>query len=518
MIARWLGRVGGWRLSYEISLTALVTVAATTLAAVGDQYPAAPWLVGLSTPVVMVLRLTHPIIAYVAAALIGLGTGGQSEVLLVVLSASLAYRVARWWQVAAALAVAWAGYVAALRWSEPLSVEWVILFSGLFAMVAVVPAGVARLVRRRRVLLATMHRRNQHLHDQQSEIARQAQARERTRIARDLHDSLGHKLTLISLYSGMLRPGEGAPRPAGDADPDETAALVRQTSSAAMAELRQILGILGQDDTQSSVRPLTGLDELADQARATGAEVTVERDGEPRPLAALTEHAAYRVIQEGLTNALRHARGSRITLQLRYDDDALVARVTNTAGQRATHPTTGQGLLGLTERVRVAGGMLYAGPAPDGGFRLAATLPYLREEAPAPAVEQPQRPETGADFAVEMDRHRRRSRLLVAVTTVAIAGSLTLCLAGVFIYADYAEVDQDTYDAVRIGQPEHEVRALLPDTENAATDVEGGRPVPGAVCVDYQAPLFDQLSTASGELFRRFCFRDGVLVDKQSFE
>ncbi|GAA2686967.1 sensor histidine kinase [Actinoplanes palleronii] len=514
--ARWrevIGRAGAWRLTYEICLTVLVTVVVTVTAVAADRFPLAPWLVGLSTPVIMVLRLTYPLVAYVAAALVGLATGGQHDVLLVVLSASLAYRVARWWQVAAALLAAWLCYLGAVLGEQSLDLAWGVVFTGWFAVLAVLPAGVARVVRRRRVLLGAMHRRNLQLHREQAEVARQAQARERTRIARDLHDSLGHKLTLISLYAGMLRP-------AGDDERAETAELVRQTASGAMTELRQILGLLGQDDTQSSVRPLIGLDEVAGQARATGAQVSVERDGEPRPLAALTEHAAYRVIQEGLTNALRHAQGSRIVLLLRYDEDALVAGVTNTAGHRTTHPTSGQGLLGLAERVRVAGGMLYTGATPDGGFRLAATLPYLSENPAPPVADQRRLPDVaaGADFATVMDRDRRRSRFALIATTLSIAGSLVLCAAGVWVTTTFVEVDRKVYDAARVGQPEREVRALLPDPDAGVTDADGGRSVPGATCVDYQASLLDQLATDTGNLYYRFCFRDGVLVDKQSFD
>ncbi|MER5458608.1 histidine kinase [Micromonospora sp. NPDC002389] len=517
-VARWRERAGlsgVWRWVYEISLVLLVTVAATFPAATADWYPLMPWLVGATTPILMVLRLTNPLPAYVAAALVGLGTGGQSSLLLVVLSASLGYRVARWWQVAAGLSLAWACYVGSIAWTDPLDVELVVVYSALFVLCAALPAGVARLVRRRRVLLAAMHHRNVQLHSQQSEVARQAQTRERARIARDLHDSLGHKLTLISLYAGMLRTADDDGR-------SEAADLVRQTSSAAMTELRQILGILGQDDSQSAVRPLTGLDELAAQARASGAEVEIVRAGEPRPLAALTEHAAYRVIQEGLTNALRHAQGGAIVLSLRYEPDALVAGVTNTVGQRVVRATSGQGLLGLTERVRVAGGMLYHGSTPDGGFRLAATLPYPGDERAVPTAEHrpPPAAEPEADFAALMDRDRRRSRLVLAATALSVAGCLVLCAAGVWLMMALVIVDRDTYDAVRVGQPEAEVRERLPDPDAAVTGAVGGRDVPGAVCLDYQASILDRHDTDVdlGQTLYRFCFRDGVLVDKQTFQ
>ncbi|MFC4068926.1 sensor histidine kinase [Actinoplanes subglobosus] len=510
MISGWRERIAGagtWRLVYEVCLVALVTAGATVPAAAASWYPLAPWVVGLTTPVVMLLRLVDPLAAYLAAAVIGLGTGGPSTVLLVVLSASLAYRAARFWQVLTGLGVGWICFVASLYWEEPLTVKWLVLLSALFALLACAPAGVARFVRRRRTLLAAMHRRNVQLHSRQGEIARQAQVRERTRIARDLHDSLGHKLTLISLYAAMMRDG--------DNDREKTADLVRQASSAAMTELRQILGLLGQDDTQPEVRPLTGLDELADRARASGARVEVVREGEPRPLAALTEHAAYRVIQEGLTNALRHAHGGAIVLLLRYEPDALIARVTNTAGQRVVGATSGQGLLGLAERVRVAGGVLYHGPAPDGGFRLAATLAYPQGEPAVPAVE-PVPP--GPDFATLVDRDRRRSRLILATTALSIAGFLLLCGAGVWLTAALVAVDRETFDAIRTGDTEKSVRERLPDAEAATTGVPGGRAVPGATCVDYQASLLDQLGAETGEMIYRFCFRDGVLVDKQAIE
>jgi signal transduction histidine kinase len=491
-----LTAAGGWRVAYEVVLTLLVTAGALVPAVTAEVHPLAPWLVGLTTPVLVLLRLRFPLPAYAAAALVGLCTGGPSSVLLVVLSASLAYRAARWWEVAAGLAVGWAGLVGAIWWWEerPDAVTLVLL-SAFFALLAVVPAGVARLVRRRRVLLAAMHRRNVQLHDAQGEVARQARARERTRIARDLHDSLGHKLTLISLYAGMRT--------------DENGTLLRETSSAAMTELRQILGLLGEDvdDAPSLAR----LDELVQHARASGARVELVREGPARSLSPLIEHAAYRVVQEGLTNALRHAAGGEIVLSLRYEPDALIAGVTNTAGQRVVRHTSGQGLLGLAERVRVANGMLYHGATPDGGFRLAATLPYSSDGAPvSPPV---------PDFAELVDRDRRRGRLMLVATTLGVGGVLVLCCAALWLSGAVVTVNRATYDSVRAGMPEQQVRDRLPDPQAATTGAVGGRDVPGATCVDYQASLLDQLrEDTETDLLYRFCFRDGALVDKQEFE
>ncbi|WP_051798863.1 sensor histidine kinase [Catenuloplanes japonicus] len=488
-----LRAAGGVRVGYEAALTLLVTAGALLPAVMAGLHPLAPWLVGLGTPVLVLLRGRFPLPVYVALGLLGLATGGASTVTLVALSASLAYRSARLWQVAAGLGAGWACFAGAVAlWEGGLDPTTLVLASALFALLAVIPAGVARAVRRRRVLLAAMHRRNEQLHSQQGEVARQARARERTRIARDLHDSLGHKLTLISLYAGMRT--------------DEHGELLRETSSAAMTELRQILGLLGQDDTQGDAPSLDRLDDLAENARASGARVILRREGTPRPLSPLIEHAAYRVAQEGVTNALRHAHGGEIMLSLRYEPDALITGVTNTAGQRVIRHSSGQGLLGLAERVRVAGGMLYHGPTPDGGFRLAATLPYTAEPVAAPVP----------DFAELVERDQRRSRVTMAATALGIVGVLTLCCAGLWLVGAVVTVDRATYDAVTVGTPEQQVRDRLPDPEAAETGTVGGRDVPGATCVDYRASVLEQVGQDT-ELLYRFCFRDGMLVDKQEF-
>ena len=494
-----LRSAGGWWIAYQAGLTVLVTAAVSIAALTAPVHPLAPWLEGLAAPVLVLLRQRHPLPVYLAAAVIGLCTGGPSTVLLVVLSASLAYHAAHGWQVTAGVAAAWAAFTGAVWWWEGLSgPAELVAVSALFALFAIIPAGVARVVRRRRVLLTAMHRRNVQLHAQQGEVARAARARERTRIARDLHDSLGHKLTLISLYAGLHRTAD-----------ERTTELLRETSAAAMTELRQILGLLGQDDDQPAIRTLDGLDELVRGARASGARVEVSREGTARALSPLTEHAAYRVIQEGVTNALRHAQGGEIVVSLRYEPDALVAGVTNTPGRRVARQTSGQGLLGLAERVRVAHGMLYHGGTPDGGFRLAATLPY---PDPVSSPEPPPEIPAGPDFADLVEHDRRRSRLTTAVTALGIAGVLALCCAGTWLTTAFVVVDRDTFDQARLGQPEADLRERLPDAEVAVTGATGGRAVPGAVCADYQASVLED-----PDLVYRFCFRDGTLVDKQEF-
>ncbi|GLY05072.1 histidine kinase [Actinoplanes sp. NBRC 101535] len=498
-----LRAAGGWRLAYETVLVLAVTGQSLISVIVVPVHALAPWLIGVMTPAAVLSRRRLPLPAYAAAALTGLVTGGQGWVSLLVMSASLAYQAARWWQVAAGLALGAACFAGgSWWWEERPDLLSLILLTAAFTLVAVIPAGVARVVRRRRVLMSAMHRRNLQLHSQQGEVARQARARERTRIARDLHDSLGHKLTLISLYASM---------------PEQDPAMLRETSAAAMTELRQILGLLGQDE-QATAPSLDRLDDLADQARASGTPVEILREGTARPLSPLIEHAAYRVIQEGLTNALRHAHGSRVVLSLRYEPDAVIAGVTNTAGRPVVRHTSGQGLLGLTERIRVAHGVLYHGPTPDGGFRLAATLPYANGGT-GPAAVPPPVPD-GPDFADLVARDRRRSRFVLITATVGAAGVLTVCCAGLWASTRFASVDRELYDTIGVGRPEPEVRDLLPDPDTAIIGATGGREVPGATCVDYEGSILEQLEeeteTGTTRVYR-FCFRNGALVDKQEF-
>jgi hypothetical protein len=127
-------------------------------------------------------------------------------------------------------------------------------------------------------------------------------------------------------------------------------------------------------------------------------------------------------------------------------------------------------------------------------------------------------PAAEADFAHLVQRDRRRSRLVLVATTLAVGGLLALCGAGVWISTTFVTVDRDTYDAVRIGRPEAEIRSLLPDEDAGVVDGTGGRPLPDATCVDYQASLIEQLGTDSDrKLIYRFCYRYGRLVDKQAF-
>jgi len=198
---------------------------------------------------------------------------------------------------------------------------------------------------------------------------------QRLRIAQDLHDSLGHYLSLISVQSGVaLSLNQQLPNQAQDA-----LAAVKQASKEALAELRSVLAILRQDGEPAPRSPAATLSKLGDlvsHASAAGLQVQTETRGSPRPLPFGIDVTAYRVVQEALTNVRRHAGAATATVALDYGDAALTIQVDDD-GRGPAGPAShgGQGIAGMRQRVAALGGDFQAGPRPGGGFRVRARLP-----------------------------------------------------------------------------------------------------------------------------------------------
>jgi signal transduction histidine kinase len=529
-VARWWNTAraaGRWRLAYEGSL-ALGVAAVTTVASLasGNTAPTLAAGFALSTLVLVPLRLRYPAGALVAAAAIGAIANTQTTLLLFVLSVSAGYRMSSFPRAALAFAGVLLSQLGRWWWADLWYWPFALLGTSSFLMVDLLPAVVAQMVSQRRQLLAGMHERNAYLRDQQAVVAERARARERDRIARELHDSLGNRLTLITLYAGALGTA-----PAGQRE--ETVDLLRATSATAMAELRQILGILHQSDRSEDADAnlsLDGLDQLVDAARSTGTRVTLRSEGTSGQLPSIVEHAAYRTAQEGVTNALRHARGAAVRITMRYEPDAVVVEVVNGPGAPHDTPTTGQGLIGLAERVRLAGGVLYHGWEPDAGFRLAATLPLAvrppephpaepagaRTPARAPTPDPTPTPATD-DVSHHLHRSAQRSRAwLLALSAGIVALVCGLCAGTVGLVVHHQTVSPATFDALRVGQDEDLVRTQLPERSAAVSAATGGSSPPtGASCVDYYAATPDLLRL--GHRVYRFCFRDGTLLTKEAF-
>ena len=209
-------------------------------------------------------------------------------------------------------------------------------------------------------------------HSRQEELRRRA-GEERMRIARDLHDVVAHNISVINVQANTaLHLMDRQPERAREA-----LTAIHEVSRQALGELRTVLGVLRADGADVPLVPSPGLDRLgalAAHTRTAGIAVRVEREGVPRPVSAGVDAAAYRIVQEALTNTVRHSGGHTATVRLRYDPDALTIEVDDD-GRVVLLPRPGNGVAGMTERARALGGTLDVGPRPGGGFRVLARLP-----------------------------------------------------------------------------------------------------------------------------------------------
>jgi signal transduction histidine kinase len=212
--------------------------------------------------------------------------------------------------------------------------------------------------------------------------ARRRADEERLRIARELHDVLAHNISLINVQSGVaLHLIDEQPEQARSA-----LAAINEASADALDEVRSVLGVLRGEHEQPPREPSAGLerlDELVSRAGAAGVRVSLEVHGDRRPLPASVELAAFRIVQESLTNVVRHSGASAATVQLSYGDRELTVEVADNGDGAGSKPDagSGSGLIGMRERAAALGGELDAGPARTGGFRVHARLP-LASAAP----------------------------------------------------------------------------------------------------------------------------------------
>jgi signal transduction histidine kinase len=204
--------------------------------------------------------------------------------------------------------------------------------------------------------------------------ARIAVAEERARIARELHDVVAHAVSVMVLQVGAVR--HKLP-PALEEDKDALG-RVEQAGRTALAEMRRLLGAMRRDGDDLELAPHPGVDRLGslveDVSRA-GLPVRLHVDGDPFPLPRSIDLSAYRIVQEGVTNALKHARASHVDVIFHYRPDEVQIEVRDDGDGRATSDGLGHGLVGIRERVKIYGGEMTAGSAPEGGFVLGARLP-----------------------------------------------------------------------------------------------------------------------------------------------
>jgi signal transduction histidine kinase len=247
-----------------------------------------------------------------------------------------------------------------------------------FGIVVFAPFVVGRLIRARRQREQLLEERAVVLEREREERARAAVADERVRIARELHDVVAHAISVIVLQA---RGG----RKQLDADPRQAShALdaIEETATVALTEMRRLLGLLRESDEELALAPqptLARVEELVRQVREAGLPVELSVEGEPAALPPGVDLSAYRIVQEALTNVLKHAAPCTARVRVRYGDDELDLEISDDGEGAVNGKGTGHGLTGIRERVAVFGGKVDAGARPGGGYTVRARLPYSSE-------------------------------------------------------------------------------------------------------------------------------------------
>jgi signal transduction histidine kinase len=342
-------------------------------------------------PLVVRRRLPFTVFAVAAATMAVQGTMGFYSPTFALLAFNLAvYSLAAYGERRLAICglVAWTGvltvhlaFFVAAAWPQVEIADLYDVFNDWVLLAAAWTLGQG--VRHRREHAAELEGRAARLELEREEKARQAATQERLRIARELHDVVAHSLSVIGVQAG-------AARLVLDADPDptrarEAVAAIEATANRAMAEMRRALGILR--DTERSgpaLAPLPGLGQLPallDQVRSAGLPVELTVKGTPRPLATSIDLSLYRIVQEALTNALKHARAAGAEVVVCYGDHDIEVEVTDDGRGPPTSAdrSEGAGTIGMQERVALFGGELRVGPRPQGGFGVQARLPVSAE-------------------------------------------------------------------------------------------------------------------------------------------
>ncbi|MFJ9689193.1 sensor histidine kinase [Streptomyces bacillaris] len=616
------------RIVGEAVLAVTLAGLATGIGAWVDTLGARTVLLAGAMALLVPARHALPATTLILSAPLAGGWNAMASVLLVCAAWSAGRRVTEPWRVAAAFGAAIVLYTVPGLYHDVTSGAAPVLPVTLglnvlaFLTLAVVPALVARYRDQRRRLLDALWQNNQQLQREQAMVAREARLLERNRIAHDMHDSLGHQLALISVHAGALQVD-----PELTGNQQEAVRILRGASVTAMAELRAAVGVLhdeaeyreqqneqqneqqyqgypsrqgdrGEQGDQGEIsyrehrehrdhreqaagggapvpyapRTTAAIDGLVESSRGAGTTVSLDRSGVRQPLAPAADHEAYRIVQEGLTNAHKHAPGAPIRLALRYEPDSLVVEVTNgpvPGGAPEVPPgiSGGQGLKGLRERVGRVGGMVHTGPTEDGGFRIAGMLPYGEESTtgsgaegrsgnlggygagngargagpygatsvvPARDVRGQWRPGAvgdggtvinGADpqreFTTIMSTRKNVAIGCAVTAVVLVAGVIGLGVWGIGVMTEEVkktEISPSVYENAKVGDAEADVQATLPKEDSWLTSdlADQGPPLPeGATCRHFSSA--DDQGVDELTVFR-FCFRDGKLVSKVTYK
>ncbi|MFI7088972.1 sensor histidine kinase [Streptomyces anulatus] len=413
-------------------------------------------------------------------------------------------------------------------------------FVAVIVLAVLVPWFVGRFSRQYRELVRAGWERAEQLERERQLIAEQARLLERARIARDMHDVLGHDLSLIALSAGALKLAPGL-----DERHRQAAQDIRGRAGAAVERLGEVIGVLREESEDPPQGPGgSDIPRLVGDAAASGLAVDLTATGEAAGLPPAVERAAHRVVQEGLTNAAKHAPGESVSVELSHTatETRVVVRngvpeasagaqggpsagpggwgLAGPGGRGSVGPggnglagPGGRGLIGLDERVRLVGGTLDHGPR-DGGFTLAARLPH---QAPAqPALRPVGGGASPAPAQYRRARRRVRRTLLTALAAPLAAGAVLLAGVGMWetVAASRSVLDPRDYARLRVGQDRSDIRKVLPDRQSVERPAGAGPEERGVTC-EFYAMTADRFDDRSGDAYR-LCFRDGRLVSRDA--
>lgn len=335
-------------------------------------------ILGPASLVLLLLHRRFPLTVAVTTTLLS-AVSAVAAVPALVCLASVATRRRPREIVPLAVLSAGAGAVFGTLYPEKDPLSWWAVLAGIAVIIAGVVAWGLYLGTRRE-LIESWRLRAEDSDRAQQVAAERARESERARIAREMHDVLAHRLSLVSMHAGVLAFRTDLPAEEARSE----ARVIQDTARQALEELRGVLGLLRQSDAGQPPQPtIADLDDLVSQARTAG-PVGLESCLDAVPPAPLGRHV-YRVVQEGLTNARRHAPGAAVTVRIAGAPGSHVeVEVQNArppAGPRTPpHPGAGLGLIGLSERAALVGGTFEAAPTPQGGFALRARIPWPQKE------------------------------------------------------------------------------------------------------------------------------------------
>ncbi|WP_438948572.1 sensor histidine kinase [Streptomyces atratus] len=439
--------------------------------------------------------------------------------------------VSSWWALPAAAAAFFAGrepgrtgptvlvlvaVVAGGVVAVALVPSWLLMagrFVAVVAVAAMLPWFAGRFWRQYQELVRAGWERAGRLEREQQLVAEQARSRERARIAQDMHDVLGHDLSLIALSAGALKLAPGL-----DEAQRTAAGEIRARAAASVERLGEVIGILREEADDEPPRPPgPGIPRLVEEAAAAGLAVALRIDGDADGASPPAARAAHRVVQESLTNATKHAPHARVSVEVTHTVEETTVRVQNgpspARGGPEGVPGTGRGLIGLDERVRLAGGTFEHGPY-EGGFAVTARIPRTppaRRPVAAPRAAAPALPPEHRHA-----RSRARRALATAVVLPLVAWAvLSAALMGWDIRsARQSVLDPGDYARLRVGQDRDTAKRLLPERQTTQRPVAGEPKGEDTTC-EYYAMTADRFDDRSGDAYR-LCFRNGRLMSKEA--